>query len=105
MKRGIEVVDMQNTAQVQDQTEQLANQGRPVVHRADLPCRAVRVRVLCCQEGQEDRFRGTQALSTRGTATGLLCWAVASLTAGDSTDLRALFMEGARVGVCLQALA
>lgn len=44
------------------------------MHRADSPCRAVRVRVLCCQEGQEDRFRGAQALSTqrKGHRTAVL---------------------------------
>lgn len=50
-----------------------------MVHRAASPCRAVRVRVLCCQEGQEDRFQGAQALSTqrKGRRTAVL--AVASL--------------------------
>lgn len=69
--------------------------GQPTaVHRADSPCRAVRVRVLCCQEGQEDRFQGAQALSTqrKGRRTAVLGSGITD--GGDNTGIRALFMQG-----------
>lgn len=79
---------------MQGQTGQLANQRRSTVHRADSPCRAVRVRVLCCQEGQEDRFRGAQVLSTqrKGRRTAVLGSGITD--GGDSMGIRALFKQG-----------